>query len=248
MESPLVRRWTRPQLVRAVVAAVIALVGLVVADEFGDPPDAGLIDKLTTRTERLEVQSGVPRTTNASNIVVGDVIALAGGVIFLLAGIFTVRALTRSAGHAVEQQLGDARGAPLALIISVAGYSILAIAILELVGVDLGGLLLGGAITGVVVGIAAQQTLGNAFAGFVLLIVRPFVVGDHVVLKSGSLGGEYEGRVSDISLFYVDLETGSGPVKLPNAGVLAGAIGPGARSAKSEDAADEAPPHERNEL
>jgi small conductance mechanosensitive channel len=92
----------------------------------------------------------------------------------------------------------------------------------------------------VVVGIAAQQTLGNIFAGMVLLFVRPFVVGDHIVLRSGPLGGAYEGRVTDIGLFYVDLVTEDGPVKLPNAGVLAGAIGPGARSVGDEEEPPEA--------
>jgi small conductance mechanosensitive channel len=245
MDKPLVRRLARPHLIRAAVAAILALTGLIVADSFGDPVGAGLIEKLTSRDERLELVQGVPQTTNASDIVPEDVVALVGAIVFLAGGVVAVRAVTSGAGRAVESQLGDARGAPLSLMISAVGYVILTIAVLELLGVDLGGLLLGGAITGVVVGIAAQQTLGNAFAGLVLLMVRPFVVGEHVVLKSGSLGGEYEGQVTDISLFYVDLETATGPVKLPNAGVLAGAVGPGARSASGEvDGGDEPAPHE----
>lgn len=249
----MIRRVARPHLVRAAVAAMIALAGLVVAESFGDPAEAGLVDKLTTGT-REPLGVGVDDTNVTDVIVENDVVedvtgedlaALGGVIVFLIAGVASVRAVTHGAGRAVEQRLGDARGAPLSLIISVVGYAILIIAVLELVGVDLGGLLLGGAITGVVVGIAAQQALGNAFAGIVLLVVRPFVVGEEVVLKSGSLGGEYEGRVADISLFYVDLETARGPVKLPNAGVLASAVGPGARIATAEVDGDEeagAPP------
>ena len=48
---------------------------------------------------------------------------------------------------------------------------------LQLLDVDLRTLLLGGAITGVVVGIAAQQPLSNFFAGLVLLFARPYVPG-----------------------------------------------------------------------
>jgi small-conductance mechanosensitive channel len=131
-------------------------------------------------------------------------------------------------------------------MLSIVGYLLLTLTLFELIGVNLGGLVLGGAITGVVVGIAAQQTLANLFAGIVLIIVRPFVVGDHIVLRSGPLGGEYEGRVTDIGLYYVDVLTAAGPVKLPNAGVLAGAVGPGARAPK-DDVVDEestAPPSE----
>jgi small-conductance mechanosensitive channel len=243
MDTPLVRRVARPYFVRAALVGIVALAGLVVAESLGDPRNAGLVEKLTTSTgpqpgitglDEPDVTDVVTENEAIEDVTGGDLAALAGAIVFLVGGVVAVRALTRGAGRAVEQQLGDARGAPLSLIISVVGHVILAIAVLELLGVDLGGLLLGGAITGVVVGIAAQQTLGNAFAGMVLLIVRPFVVGEHIVLKSGALGGEYEGRVTDISLFYVDLETVRGPVKLPNAGVLAAAVGPGARSATGE--------------
>jgi small-conductance mechanosensitive channel len=208
---------TRPYFVRAGAAALVALAGLVIANSFGKPSRAALIDKLTD-----------------GDVSVADLVALSGVVVFVVAGLLAVRALTRAARTAMEQELGDTRGAPLALLVSVVGNVILLLATLHVVGVDLTGLLLGGAITGVVVGIAAQQTLANAFAGMVLLIVRPFVVGDDIVLRSSALGGEYKGRVTDMGLFYVDLVTHRGPVKLPNAGVLAGAIGPGARGADDE--------------
>jgi small-conductance mechanosensitive channel len=87
----------------------------------------------------------------------------------------------------------------------------------------------------VIIGIAAQQTMANFFAGLVLVTVRPMEIGENVVLRSGPLAGEYEGVVTDLGLFYVDMVTAQGPVKLPNAGVLAAAIGPGARAPKDEE-------------
>jgi small-conductance mechanosensitive channel len=224
---------TRPHLVRAGAAAAVALAGLVVANSFGKPASASLIDKLTD-----------------GDVSIGDLVALSGVIVFVLAGLFAVRAAARAARTAMEQELGDTRGAPVGLIVSVVGNIILLLATLQVLGVALTGLLLGGAITGVVVGIAAQQTLANAFAGMVLLIVRPFVVGDEIVLRSGALGGEFEGKVTDMGLFYVDLVTPGGPVKLPNAGVLAGAVGPGARQSdveqeeEAEAAEETAPPAE----
>src|SRR5919199_1649304 len=100
-----------------------------------------------------------------------------------------------------------ALGGLIAVGVRIVGYAIVLLALLGAFKVPLGGLLLGGAVTGVVIGIAAQQTLGNFFAGIVLLIVRPFAVGDSVVLRSGPLGGEYEGTVSEISLYYVNVVT-----------------------------------------
>jgi small-conductance mechanosensitive channel len=98
--------------------------------------------------------------------------------------------------------------------------------VITLFGVPVDRLLLSGAITGVIVGIAAQQSLGNAFAGLVLLFSRPFMVGDYITLRSGALGGQYDGEVTAITLMYTRLGTEDGPIFLPNSGVLAAASGP----------------------
>src|SRR6266571_3739303 len=89
-----------------------------------------------------------------------------------------------------------------------------------------GLIVLGAAILGVLLGIAAQQTLANLFAGIVLLQAHPFEVGDLVWIRSGALGGQYEGEVIEIGLTYVRLDSENGPVALPNTQVLAAATGP----------------------
>jgi small-conductance mechanosensitive channel len=227
---PIVDRVARPHLIRATIAAAAAVAGLIVAHSSGDPANASLIEKLKESTSVEEI-----------NAAPEDFLATAGAVLFVLGAVLAVRAVSRGLNRALEHRLGDARGAPLGFMVTAVGYLLVIFPALDLLGVNVGGLLLGGAVTGVVVGIAAQQTLGNIFAGMVLLFVRPFVVGDHIVLRSGPLGGEYAGQVTDIGLFYVDLVTEDGPVKLPNAGVLAGAIGPGAHSpAEEEDLPEEA--------
>jgi len=60
---------------------------------------------------------------------------------------------------------------------------------LELFKVPVGNLLVGTAFTAVLLGIAAQQTLGNLFAGVMLMLARPFNVGDQVRMRGGTLGG-----------------------------------------------------------
>lgn len=167
------------------------------------------------------------------------VLALAGTVLMLVAGILAVRSLARAVRIASSERVGDARGAALHLLITIIGYAIVLLSLLGVIRVDLSGLLLGGALTGVIIGIAAQQTLGNFFAGLVLMIVRPISVGEQVVLRSSPLGGLFEGEVTDMGFFYVDMVTKQGPAKLPNAGVLAAAIGPGVRDPEEEEASDE---------
>jgi small-conductance mechanosensitive channel len=105
------------------------------------------------------------------------------------------------------------------------------VGMLSMLSIPIGHLLLGGAIAGVVIGIAAQQSLGNVFAGFVLLLARPFAVGNHIRVRSGALGGEFYGTVTSVSLTYVSVLTDDGMLKVPNSSVLAAAVGPWDRSA-----------------
>jgi small-conductance mechanosensitive channel len=220
MESTL-KRATRNRLIRAVFATIFAVWGMVLAS-FGQL-------QADTRDGRV-VNEATPTEV---------VVFFAGLGLTLLAGIVAVRFFSRALRLALRDQVGDARSAPAGFFVSVVGYVLVTFAALSLLEVELTGLLLGGAVTGVVIGIAAQQTLGNFFAGIVLLMVRPFSVGDRVVLRSGPLGGEYEGTVTEMSLYYVHLVTDKGPVALPNAGVLASAVGPGARAKEEGD--EEAP-------
>jgi small-conductance mechanosensitive channel len=98
--------------------------------------------------------------------------------------------------------------------------------VLAMLKVDLGNLLVGGAVTGVVIGIAAQQTLGNFFAGLVLFFARPYVPGQRVKVHTGGLGGPFVGVIVGAGIMYTFIETKAGVVSLPNAGLLAAAIGP----------------------
>lgn len=202
-------RTARPYLVRAGIALLFLIGGLVWA---GTGP---------TIARAQEWGERIPR--------------IGGAIIVLVAGVIAVRALARGVRMTFVDQIGDARGHGLSFLVTMFGYLLVLISVLSTLGTNPGGLLLGGAITGVVIGIAAQQTLGNLFAGIVLLINRPFTVGEHIVLRGGPLGGEYEGRVTDMTLFYVRMEAANGPVLMPNSGVLASAIGPGARAQKEED-------------
>jgi small-conductance mechanosensitive channel len=93
-------------------------------------------------------------------------------------------------------------------------------------------LLVGAGLAGVVLGIAAQQSLSNVFAALVLLLAHPFAVDDHIRIRSGALGGVFEARVLGISLTYVTLRTDDGVLKIPNSVMLATAVGPVAPGAQ----------------
>ncbi|MHB1445123.1 MAG: mechanosensitive ion channel family protein, partial [Acidimicrobiales bacterium] len=112
------------------------------------------------------------------------------------------------------------------LLTSFVGYLVAVFVGLGLLDVPVQHLLIGGALTGVVLGIALQQVLGNMFAGIVLLFVRPFVVGDRIRIRSGSFGGPIAGTITNIDLTYVSLAADDGPLRIPNSLMLASAVGP----------------------
>jgi small-conductance mechanosensitive channel len=85
------------------------------------------------------------------------------------------------------------------------------LAILSVWNFDLSGLLVGAGFLGIVVGMAARQTLGSLIAGFVLMFSRPFEIGDWVEI------GEAEGIVTDITIINTRLRNFDGEtVVIPN--------------------------------
>jgi small-conductance mechanosensitive channel len=153
-------------------------------------------------------------------------LALALTAVFAVAGVMASRSIARQLASFSSVRGGASAGSAVRLVLVVVGYLMTGLAVLSLMQVNLGNLLLGGAITGVVIGIAAQQTLGNFFAGLVLLFARPYVAGQRVKIRSGAMGGPFEGVIVGADLIYTTIDTADGLVKMPNAGVLGAAIGP----------------------
>jgi small-conductance mechanosensitive channel len=150
---------------------------------------------------------------------------VAVGVICLM-GVAIAVGLFGKVRTALEPVIGSAHAAVVRYtLVLISGFAII-VASLSLLNVDVRQLLLGGAVAGVIIGIAAQQALGNVFAGLVLLLARPFKVGDRVRIRAGALSGIIEGTVVEISITYVRLQAADGVLYVPNSMVLAAAVGP----------------------
>jgi small-conductance mechanosensitive channel len=188
----------RPDFKRAVAAGVFALACLIVGQELGDVHHSG--------SKRY--------------------IAVGLAVVFVFTGAIAVRSAAREVQKIVAPRAGLPASAALKLLCSAVGYVLIFFGVLGMLSVNTRSLLVGGAVTGVVIGIAAQQSLGNFFAGLVLLVARPYVPGQRIIVRSGGLGGPFEGIVTATGLVYTTLLTDSGPINLPNSGLLASAIGP----------------------
>jgi small-conductance mechanosensitive channel len=162
-------------------------------------------------------------TTDAG---VGWIITGSTAVAFCIFASAATIGLSGKAGSVLEPVMGTAHAAIVRYALVLIGAVTTLIVTLVLFGVPVGQLLLGGALTSVFVGIAAQQALSNVFAGIVLLLARPFKVGDAIRLRAGALSGEVDGTVSEIGITYVRLSTVTGMLSVPNSQVLNAVIGP----------------------
>jgi small conductance mechanosensitive channel len=150
-------------------------------------------------------------------------------IVLLILGWAIARDVGRAFGPALFRRMDPAAAGTLGFVIRLATVAVAFVVALGIAGVNPRTLALGGAFTAVILGLAAQQTLGNMFAGTVLLSARPFRVGDRVRLQGGPLAGQIEGTVSSLGLLYTTFATEEGPIMVPNSLVLNVAVLPRGR-------------------
>jgi small-conductance mechanosensitive channel len=198
--------------IKAFAAGIVALAALVVGTAFG---------KITQSSAHAKV------------------IGWSAAFVLLIAGASSVRFIAKGLGQQLTRRSNLGAGATLRLISTALGYLVLLFAMFAVLGVSLQHLLIGAGLAGVILGIAAQQSLSNVFAAIVLLITRPFVVGDHIRVRSGVLG-VLNCEVLGIGLTYVTVQTDDGVLKIPNSAMLASGIGqPRPRAVTGTDPASE---------
>ncbi len=136
------------------------------------------------------------------------------------------RDVGRVAAPALYRRLDPATAGTVGFLVRLVFVIVSTIVALRFAGLTPRQLALGGAFTAVVLGLAAQQTIGNLFAGVVLLSARPFRVGERVRMQGGPLAGTTEGVVSTLGLLYTTLANGEDQIMVPNSVVLNLAIVP----------------------
>jgi len=141
-------------------------------------------------------------------------------------GGWLARDVARALGPTLLRRLDPGTAGTVGFLLRLALLIVTFVVALRIVGLPPRALAVGGAATAVVLGLAAQSTIGNLLAGMLLLSVRPFRVGDRVRLQSGALAGQVEGTVSALGLLYVMLTDGDDNILVPNAVVLQSAIVP----------------------
>ena len=161
-------------------------------------------------------------------------LVLLGAVVAAVLGYLAIRFLARGLQRLAARTFDTGAGTTASVAFRLIAYIVLAFFVLYLLGVNGTALLAGGTFAGLVLGLAGTTVLSNVFGGVLLLIARPFEVGDRVTVTTWQYGmvvpvlpGKYfsddrfvpgyTGVVQDLSLTYTTLSLDEGPLmKIPN--------------------------------
>ncbi len=134
---------------------------------------------------------------------------------FWLVGVILFRVVCRvgRARH-VDEGLAEFLGR----VIKVAALIVGAITALSEMGIDVGALVAGLGLTGFAFGFAFKDIISNVLAGVLIIIYKPFQVGDQIKIKA------YSGNVVSIDLRYTVLNTDGDMVYVPNSLLFTDAI------------------------
>jgi len=154
-------------------------------------------------------------------------------VIVFVGGYLVIRIVTGVLNLVAQPTLGTTRTRGLRNSLQLLGGIVLVIIVFAIFGYNITGALIGAGFLGIVLGLAAQQVLGNVFAGLSLLIAKPFDIGDRVTIATSSYGlsgstyahetqiSGFTGVVSDVGIFFTKIQLDSGtPAVLPNSVVI----------------------------
>ena len=136
-----------------------------------------------------------------------SIAAALAAIAFLVFATTALLAFANLARQALQSVTGSAHADVVRYAIVLVGLIVTVVITVVLLKVPVTQLLVGTAFATIIT-IAGQQSRSSIFAGLVLLLARPFLVGDTKRLRSGALGGHHEGAVTEPDV----------PAELPSAG------------------------------
>ncbi len=140
------------------------------------------------------------------------VMNLAYAIAVLVAGLLLIRLITRAIGNFLDKHQIDPTLKPFIKSMTPAVLKILlAISIIGILGIETTSFVAIFGAAGLAVGLAFQGSLSNFAGGVLILITKPFKVGDYIE----TIG--HSGTVEAIQLLYTDLVTVDNKViRIPN--------------------------------
>ena len=157
-------------------------------------------------TDRAEVSKELNKfgewIENLIPKLLDSILEIALAFVFLVIGIKLVGWVRKILKKSLEKNNADTGLIQfLDSLVKYSLYIILALTILQRFGVQTTSIVAAIGSVGVAIGLALQGSLSNFAGGVIILLLKPFKVGDYVIQDS------LEGNVSEIQLFYTTLTT-----------------------------------------
>ena len=160
----------------------------------------------STEVEEFVQNPGVVKTylDKYTPAIIGFLVQIIVAIIVLLVGIKIIKSVVKVIKKGFDRShIDDGVGTFLTSLIKYALYFILVMAILSSFGIATGSVVAVLGSAGLTIGMALQGSLSNFAGGVLILLLKPFVLGDYII---DDTTGE-EGTVSNISIFYTRLKT-----------------------------------------
>jgi small conductance mechanosensitive channel len=137
-------------------------------------------------------------------LLIGLLVFAVGYGVTRLVQYLVVRAVRRTPGGITVEHA-------LSRVIFIVGITLAFLTALSTVGVDIGALIAALGLTSLAIGLALKDTIENAITGVLLLIQRPFKVGDVIKVS------DVTGTVADVAIRTTNIKTFDGlHVLIPN--------------------------------
>lgn len=145
---------------------------------------------------------------------------LLGGIIVLVIGLWVTRIITKAVGNSLEKSKIDLSLIPfLKSVTNIVLKALVAVTVMGMIGIQMTSFvaILGAA--GLAVGLALSGTLQNFAGGVIILILKPFRLGDFIEAQG------FTGTVKEITIFSTMLNTPDKKlVIIPNGPLSTGAL------------------------
>ena len=180
-------------------------------------PESTEMEVLSETLHEVAENPGILRTYFEGLIpdIIGFVLQVILAIVFYAVAVKVIRWIVKIAQKSMERHEVDTGVKQFACAIVRYGlYILLFMIILSIFGVATTSFAAALSSAGVAIGLALQGSLSNFAGGVLILILKPFKVGDYIVQ------GSSEGTVYEISLFYTKLKTADNKVVVIPNGVL----------------------------
>lgn len=193
---------------------------LLQTDMTGLIPDPGKVDDAKSAFAAFEGLSINDALTKIANSAVDFVFKLLIAIVVLYVGKFIIKKLYRLTYNVMVNRDMDPSLTTFVLsLIRIVLYFILIVTVIGILGIETSSFLAIFASAGVAVGMALSGTLQNFAGGVLILLLKPYKVGDYIE------AGGYSGTVKAIQIFNTVINTvDNKAIIIPNGGLSTGSI------------------------